>query len=259
MKPGRQIKVSSDIIREVMEMGLGPIAESIIDSIIGSGSVKKSKPKGMAQYKRDLFAALGVVSSDALDHVRVGFPNGKKIKFMENEHRLLLGEFEELPFKQQKLIKAQADLIIATQVADLEKAAKLQYSSSVSSGKTVAEVRFDMRNKTDKFIEGNALAAGSKALVAETVNTVRNAFFATPEAMKEIVAFKFVNDDPKTDICKDLNGTVYSVDDPDHFRYTPPLHFNCDSYITPIYELKKGQKIKKIKPSTSKLESSIQF
>ena len=242
-----------------MEMGLRPIANSIVDSILKTETIKKTKKTGVAQYKRDLQSAIAVIASDSLDYARKKMPNGSKVKFMEDEHTLLLGEFEKLPLKVQKKIRNQVDLIVITQVADLEKAAAFQHSASISSSKSMVEARFDMIEKTDKYRDGNAIAAGSHTTAATTVNNVRNAFHATPAAMEQIVAFKFVNDNPKTPICIDLNGTIYSKDDPDHFKYTAPLHFNCDSYNIPIYKLKKGEEIKKIKPSTAKLEATIQF
>jgi NAD+--asparagine ADP-ribosyltransferase len=77
---------------------------------------------------------------------------------------------------------------------------------------------------------------------------------------EEIDAFEFVNGDPVSEVCQDLAGTVFDKDDPDLFRYTPPLHWNCKSYIRPILKGNLGNKtIEKLKPSSKKIEETIQF
>jgi hypothetical protein len=47
-----------------------------------------------------------------------------------------------------------------------------------------------------------------------------------------IVHNSAVMDDRVTDVCEDLNGTIFSLDDPNLAE--PPLHFNCRSVLIPI-------------------------
>jgi SPP1 gp7 family putative phage head morphogenesis protein len=53
--------------------------------------------------------------------------------------------------------------------------------------------------------------------------------------MTDIVAYEFlaVEDEHTTDTCMDLNGKVFSVDDPS--LPLPPLHYNCRSVLLPVF------------------------
>ena len=264
----KQIKKSSEAIKEVMQLNLADIADSIISQIIGKAkgltpakmldATKNIMPKGSNKYKSDLKATLAVISSDALDQVRLEVPTAKDVKLMENEHRLLFGEFEELPAKIRTRIDNANQLIIGTQIADLEKAIYFQYNSSVTSGKGIKEVESDIRDKAEKYIMGNAIIAGATLSASNIVNDSRNAFFFTDDVLSEIEAFQFMNDSPVAAICKDLAGKYFPIDDPNHFRYTPPLHYNCTSWIRPVLRVKKGVKVEKLVPTKTGAKS-IQF
>ena len=103
----KQIKKSKKEIQDIMQLNLAIIAESMIDQIMKNAkrlplsqilnSTKDIKPKGINVYKSDLKAALAVISSEALDQARSEVPKARKVKLMENEERLLFGEFEQLP------------------------------------------------------------------------------------------------------------------------------------------------------------------
>ena len=265
----KQIKVSKESIQDVMQMNLAKIAESMISQIIGRAkklnpsqmlnATKDIKPKGIAAYKSDLKATLAVVSSDALDQARKEVPRAKNVKLMENEERLLFGEFEKLPADIRRRINNSNQLLIGTQIADLEKAIFFQFNSSVASDKPLKEIEADLNEKAETYITGNAIQAGSAVVAANVVNEARNAFFFDKKTLEEIEAFQFMNGDPVSLICNDLDGLIFDKNDPNAFRYTPPLHYNCKSWIRPVLKLKKGQEIQKFKPSTKKIEDTIQF
>ena len=271
-----QIKKSKESIQDVMQMNLASIADSMIDQVIGKAnslpkaqilnSTKDIKPKGINAYKSDLQATLAVVSSMALDQARKEVPKASKVKLMENEERLLFGEFENLPSGMRKRIKNSNDLLVGTHIADLKKAIFFQFSSSV--GKEIIDIESDeakeivkeeMHGAAAEYIVGNAIQAGSSVVAANVVNEARNAFFFQKDVLQEIEAFQFMNGDPVSIICNDLDGLIFDKNDPNAFRYTPPLHYNCKSWIRPILRLVKGQKVEKFKPSTSKIENTIQF
>lgn len=268
MKPNKQIKQSKKEIQEVMQINLAFIAESMIDQIMRKArkstksnilkSIKDIKPKGINAYKSDLKAALAVVSSDSLDQARLEVPKAKHIKLMENEASLLFGEFETLPTDLRNKINASNVLLINTQIADLEKAIYFQFTSSANADKPIKEIESDINDKAEKYITGNAIQAGSSVVAANTVNEARNAFFFDKDVLNEIAAFEFMNDVPVAQICKDLVGSIFPVDDPNAFAYTGPLHFNCDSWIRPILKLKKDQVPTRMIPSKEGVKS-IQF
>ena len=199
------------------------------------------------------------MSSDALDQARKDVPAAKNVKLMENEERLLFGEFENLPADIRRRINNSNQLLIDTQIADLEKAIFFQFNSSLSSDKPIKEIESDMSEKAESYITGNAIKAGASVVAANVVNEARNAFFFDKKTLEHIEAFQFMNGDPVSLICNDLAGLIFDKNDPNAFRYTPPLHYNCKSWIRPILRLKKGQEIQKFKPSTKKIEDTIQF
>lgn len=264
----RQIKKSTEEIKDIMQLNLATIAESMIDQVIRNAkrlprskvldSTKGVHPTGVNAYKSDLKATLSVVSSEALDQVRKEIPTAKNVKLMEDETRLLFGEFEQLPASIRKRIDNANQLLIGTQISDLEKAIFFQFGSSVASDKTIREIEFDLNEKSEKYITGNAIQAGSSVSAATAVNDARNAFFFDDKVLEEIAAFEFVNLSPVAQICKDLAGKIFPKDDPNHFRYTCPLHFNCKSWYRPILKLKKGQVPERLSPTKAGIKS-IQF
>ena len=240
----KQIKKSKEEIQAVMQSNLAFIAENMINQIIKNANnlkpsqilnaTKDIKPKGIAGYKSDLKATLAVVSSMALDQVRTEVPKASKVKLMENEERLLFGEFEQLPPDIRKRINNSNQLLIGTQISDLEKAIFFQFGSSVASEKPIKEIEADMNEKAETYIMGNAIQAGAAVVSANVVNEARNAFFFDDKVLGEIEAFQFMNGDPVSAICNDLAGTIFDKNDPNHFRYTPPLHYNCKSWMRAI-------------------------
>ena len=265
----KEITKASEELQVVMMANLFLISENIIFQIMArkkrlnpskyQDAIKKIKPKGINEYKNDLQAAIAAISSDSLDQVKSEIPSKRNIQLMENEERLLFGEFEKLPANIRNRIKASNDLLIGTQIADLEKAMFFQFGDSVYSEKPDKEIERDLKEKADKYIEGNAIKTGATLTATKTVNEVRNAFFFTKEVLEEIEAFEFMNSNPISAICRDLVGTIFSKNDPNHYRYTAPLHYNCKSWIRPMLKLKKNQKIEKLEPSTKEIKDSVQF
>ena len=265
----KQIKESKESIQDVMQINLAKIAESMVSQIMKKAnslpksqilnSTKDVKPNGQNQYKSELKSAIAVVSSDAIDQARSEVPAAKNVKLMENEERLLFGEFEKLPPDIRRRINSANTLLIGTQISDLEKAIFFQFNSSVASDKTMKEIEFDMNEKAEAYITGPSITSGSTVVAANAVNEARNAFFFKDDVLDQIEAFQFMNGDPVSVICNDLEGIIFDKNDPNAFRFTPPLHFNCKSWIRPILKLKKGQEIEKFKPSTKEIEDTIQF
>lgn len=268
MKANKQIEKSTVAIKDVMQENLALIAESIIDQVMKNlkkstpsnaiNSTKNVKARGVNQYKSDLKAGMAVISSLALDQARSEVPSAKKVKLMENEERLLFGEFEELPSDIKKRINNANQLLIGTQIADLEKSIFFQFNSSLSAEKPVKEIESDMTDKAESYITGNAINAGAAVTSANIVNEARNAFFFTKDVLDEIEAFQVMNDSPVSAICRELAGQIFPKNDPNHFRYTFPLHYRCKSWIRPILKLTKGMKVERLNP-TKTAKASIQF
>ena len=267
----KQITEGKVALKELMSEHLAEIADSIISRVMTKladlpesrrmNAIVDITPVGQASYKEQLLEAMAFIASDALEQVRKEIPNGKRVKLAEwNEHGVQLGEYESLPVAVRNKISKSAFLLFDTQLADLQKAIFFQFSHSVDSTDSMDLIRADLEEAAEDYVTGNAIEAGAGSIAAQVINDTRTEFLDSDEAKDEIEAYEFVNGDPVSPICQDLAGTVFDKDDPNRFRYTPPLHFNCKSYIVPILKGNLGKReVKKLAPSTQKLEDSIQF
>lgn len=263
-----QITEATNAMRDLMQSYLNETATKMIEKVMKNvrnlpdasklNAIKNIPWYGVTEYKAALLEAMTLVSSEALAQARKEVPAAKKVK---------LGEWENLPASIRKRLTAKNTLLINTQMSDLEKAIFFQFQSSVDSTDSLDTLEQDLIEASDSYVFGQAIVGGSGVISAEIVNEARSAFFYADDVLEEIDAFVFVNENPVTDICIDLNGTVFAKDDPGRDRYQPPLHFNCKSSIQAIlkgnldHALKKyGQEeIQKLKPSKSAYEDTIQF
>lgn len=267
----KQITEAKLAVKAVMADHLDGIAQSLVDKIMAKldslpdsqrlNAIKGILPAGRVAYQEALLAAMAVVASDALGNARKEIPGGKNVKLSFKEESLQLGEFEDLPTPVRTKVKKQQQLVFDTQMADLEKAVLFQFNHSVDSTDSMELIRADLEEAAHDYITGPAIDAGAGVIAAQVINETRSAFFnSDDDVFDNVEAFEFVNGDPVSEVCRDLAGTVFSKDDPNRFRYTPPLHFGCKSYIIPILKGNLGdRKISKLKPSTKEVEDTIQF
>lgn len=271
--PRSTIKNAASILEEVMALGLASIGEAMVNTVIGRArgltpsqrfkAIKDLPTTGAQDYKNNILETLSEIALKAINEARKEIPAAKKIKLVEEIESIQLATttiFEKLPKDLQKIVKAQIDLLTGTQIADLEKTIAYQYTDSVDTTEDMDVLKDDLRTAAMEYIDGASVRAGAGLVASKIVNESRSAFFFDKEVLEEVDAFEFVNGDPVTEICDDLNGTVFAKDDPNMFRYTPPLHWNCKSYIRPVLKGKLGNReIEKLKPSTKKIEDQIQF
>jgi hypothetical protein len=271
-------------LKEIMQENLRTTASAMIAQIMARA--KKATPStlldciknvdvpGSQTYKSALQSALAVISYDAIDQVRKEIPKAKHIKLSEDvpDTRFPLGvsregvilyqldEFSSLPPKIQKRINVESGLVVEDQMDSLEKAIYFQFTSSHDSTDSPALLEQDLTEAADDFIDGHSIDAGAGLLSAELINTSRTEFFKDEDVQEHLDALQFVNSDPVTEICQDLDWTIFAADDPNADRYQPPLHFNCKSYIVPILAGDLGtREVGELKPSNAKLEDQIQF
>lgn len=261
-EPKKQIKSDKEILKETMQLQLAGISKNLVDQLMKFyrnntpsnriNGVKQMSPKGVQEYKKELLNTLAEISASALKQARKEVPKAKNIRLSEKLVSIMLGEFESLPADVQKRLKAQSDLIVDTQIADLQKNIAFTFQSSIESTDSESLIEFDLHEAGGKFIDGPSVESGSGTIAAQVVNEARTAFFFDDEVLKEIESFTFVNGDPVSPICQDLAGTVFAKDDPNMDRYTPPLHHNAvitgtlirtDNGDVPIEKLKVGDKV----------------
>lgn len=265
----KQITESADALKEVMLEGMGEIAGNLIKQIMATyRSVPNSKnmdavlglkPKGISAYRDNLLKAMAIVATEALDQVKKEIP--KKVKLSEwKEESVMLGEFDDLPASIKTRLYRQMQLILGKQTDDVQNILMFQFSNSVNSTDSEDQIQNDLEQEAEDYLSGPAISSGANTIASQLVNEARSAYFENDDVTEQLDALEFVNEDPVSQICQDLAGTVFSPDDPGRDRYQPPLHFNCKSWIRPILKGNLGNKeIEQLKPSTKKLESQIQF
>ena len=285
------LRESEKAVLDVMQDNLAFIADGLIMKIMAKerglsnskklDAVKGITAPGLNKYKTDLLDVLTVVAYESLRHAKKEVPKAKfklsevdynEIKFVENptakklkgkavKHKRIETMWRKLPPKVRRRIKLQQELLVKTQLSDLEKAIYFQFGSSVERQEALGLLEADMQDKALDFIEGPSVRAGGPLTAHQTITEARSSFFTDKEVEKEIEAFEFINEYPvnRTPICEELNGRIFAKNDPDRFKFTPPLHFNCRSLILPIPNGKlKGRKIEKLKIKKSN-EKYLQF
>lgn len=277
--PRKQIKEGKAALKEVMQLGLASIAVDLIDKVMRSArnstpatilnSIKNVQLSGVSAYKNDLLTSMAIISNEALKQARKEVPRAAKIKLSETNYfdesikfaqkkgTLDTVLFNSLPINMRKALKITADLLVDTQISDLEKSIFFQFNSSAKATDSMKQLEFEIKGAAEDFIEGNSISVGASSTAAGLVNDSRNAFFMDDDVLEEIDAFIFRNDIPITNICASLVGTVFAKDDPDMFKYTGPLHYNCDSWMEPILRGDLGNR--KIEKLQSKYDDDIQF
>lgn len=257
-------------LAQIMRDHLTPIADDLIKQVMGKArrltpsqklqALTGLTPHGVLNYKDALKTSLAVMALDALDHARKEVPNKKNIRLCENEGTLTFAEFDRLPPSLQKKIKTQTDLLVGKQIGDLQKVIEFAYTTTEEETDSDDQIESDLNDSAVDWLDSTSMDAGAELTAAKTINNARNAFFFEPDVLEEIEAFQFNNGDPVTPICQDLAGTIFPKDDPESDQYTPPLHWNCKSFITVILVGNLGDReINKLRPSTSALADTIQF
>jgi len=213
-------------------------------------AIANQRAKGTEEYRLKLQSIFIDEADKAIKDARTEIPGGSKIKFAESD---------DLPPSVLKNVSLQSSLLVSTQMADLEKAVFFQFTHSFKSTNDPDLLQKDLDSAVVDFAKSASVTAAAGNTVGLIVNDARNAFFFQTDAFEEIDAFRFLNPNPISPICKDLQNRVFAKNDPEAQRFFPPLHHNCKSYLQPIIKSKKTVKIddRGLKPSSPRLEKFI--
>lgn len=243
-------------LKEEMQKGLAELLENYRKQIRAKWKgttpaqritlATKLEPKGLANYKQALKEIMAEIAWDGLQQAKKETPWLKK-KLSESFQLEAPrgGFFEALPPNIKKIVKAKFELIGETQAADLGKIVALQFSSSANSTEDVEQIISDIDAATLPVLEGStaggmSIDAAAGNAVASIVNEARMDWFFDEEVYETIESFTFVNEDPVSEVCQELDGMTWPANDPDLDRYAPPLHHNCKSRIVPNEKGAKG-------------------
>lgn len=139
-----------------------------------------------------------------------------------------------LSFEQKQKIDAKAQVLSDTQKQDAIKPIDFQYQSSLDYADD-DQLEKDMNDAADKYTDGASIDVASDVQASKSTNDalVDAANEWSEETGDSIVSYTFVavDDDKTTALCTELNEHTFDANDPDVFKYSPPLHFNCRSYM----------------------------
>ncbi len=243
-------KSSKADVKELMQKNLTNILDGYTKQIKSkwNGGTKASRmsiglnldAKGVNQYKTELRESLAEVANSSLEGARKDTPKAKNVKL--SEHIQLAaprgGYFNALPTNVKRIVQNAADLIVKTQVNDLEKIVSFQYNSSSAASDNIDQILFDVEGAAQNTIDGStangtSIDAAAGNAISSIENQARLEWFFEPDVLDTIESFTFTNEDPISEICQELDGTTWAVNDPDLDRYSPPLHHNCKSRLEP--------------------------
>jgi hypothetical protein len=277
--PKTLIDQESSNAKEVMKANLQFIGEKLVADVIRkykqlpeSGKLRaidNIKLGGTAKYKRQLKGALTTTSTKALDQVSSEVPEASDVKLKNNEEFFTLldnygtikfadNDFSSLPAHVRKLITLQANRIVDRQASELEDRVAFTFMQSQQATDSAATIEKDLTNAAADYVNGAAVNTASNNVVSTLVNQTRNEFFFDDEVLEEIYAFRFNNSDPKAAICQKLVGRVFAKNDTEFLQYSPPLHFNCKSYLSAVLQTAKVKpEIEPLPPLTKEDRKSI--
>ncbi len=134
----------------------------------------------------------------------------------------------------KKTIQAKVDVFTETQKNDIIKAIDLQYQSNLSSADD-AELEQILSDEADKVVTGPITVTGSDVQASQIVNEslIVHAQKYEEETGDKILSWTYVaqDDDRTTDLCRELDGSTFDANDPNVTKFSPPLHFNCRSFM----------------------------
>ncbi len=231
---GLIIEASDDIVK-TMEKNVKSIGLNLVDQYVTQWkklpesqkifAARKVKLKGKKEYEKELFEEFQKWSSKAINQAQ------KEVGIKLSE--IKLAEFEDLDTKTRNRLKTESQLIVDTQLGDIETGTALVYNGALSETDSISIIEGDLKDEIDRQVGAPAVQTGSRNASAFIVNESRNAFFFTDDVIEQIQAFRFTNPAPVSPICQDLAGRVFKSDDPEASRFFPPLHHN--SVITGTY------------------------
>lgn len=245
-------------LEEVMALNLDFIANKLVVDIVNrwknlpATSKRKATQRvqsgGKNRYKKDLRGSLSNLAAIAQNEAEqeVG------ILITKFSDPLDLNEasatFPKLPKSSRDKIQVIIDTLTDAQLADLEKEAKFAANSAIETLNDPDAIANEIKKATDKKIK-QLLGAAPISTASELVNSVRLETFLSDESRKAgTVAFEFFNPNPVSQICQNLAGRIFSVDNAAARANFPPLHFNCKSILRHI---KVGS------PKSSKVDDAL--
>lgn len=259
----------ADELLTTMQDALKPIGQKLIKDLMAKWTkatdsqipniTRQVSVTGQNTYRDAILSKMALIAGNALVQAQKEI-GATKVKLSEKVHGALrlagYSSLADLPESIQAKLKQLADLMVETNLSDLQNDILFQFASSAGSTDSQALIEKDLLTKLDQVIEGSSIVVGATNVASQVVNDTRKTLFEDPEVSDLVGSFTFTNPDPVSPICQDLVGTTFAKDDPNLDRYYPPLHHNCKSYIVANPPDSKKE-IEPLGPSSKSLEKYI--
>ena len=210
--------------------------------------------RGQASLRLSLRNAFVSTASSALEQVREEVPSRrnvvlstdkKAIELLVEKYGKEVLEFEDfqaenLPVDVRVILNKQAELIAEDVTGDLEKRLDFTFSNIQTKTDSEAIIRTSMTATATRLASSGVVQTRGTNVSALIINVSRDRFLRSPEVAPAIHSYTFFNEDPRTDICMELAGTTFATNDQSSWRWNPPLHHNCKSYIVPNLQTQRG-------------------
>ncbi len=208
--------------------------------------VVSQKIPGLIPYKETILDVLLETSAIATNQA-VTEVGGQEIKL--DKENIKKNKSKVTPQTTDR-ITTEVNLIGDTQYSDLEKTLYFTFNNNIDNTDSTEQIIKDMRESSDRFIEGAPVKTGAANFASNAVNNARNDVFQTDEVFEEMESFTITNPNPKAAICIELAGRTitkeeYKTGD------LPPYHHQCNTIV--VANVKGG----KSNPSVSPL--GLQF
>jgi SPP1 gp7 family putative phage head morphogenesis protein len=226
-KPPVLIEDASSELKEVFSKNLKQFAEQVISKTMAQYEALGDGAKYQAPNKVNVTGLPAYIAELSEVYSRHTLQANQSAN-QELKRSVKLASIDKLTRAQRSRIKAKAELIANTQIADIEKASSLQYQNSVSSSSDPKVIQKDLTDSVDKLLSASYFQVGADITASQLVNEGRQEIF--DEAEEQIESYTFQNADPVSAICQELNGMTFAYNDPAVQKYQPPLHHNCKSY-----------------------------
>ncbi len=201
--------------------------DRVVNAVVGNpvGDAQKNARQVEFKGRRAYDKELDILTADQLDRAT----------------KQTSGEFSDIDFSAvddvnapsqgRNKVKSQRQSVIDTQLLDIQKIVVFQVGNTYDKDDVGAEMlREALEDKTESAIN-RTVKTGAVNLSASVTNAGRNAVYQSPKVLEQIESFVFANHDPKSPICTQLTGRVFTKAEYLNTEFLPPLHHGCKSYI----------------------------
>lgn len=208
--------------------------------------------------------------------METGIPTAMLEREVENALKFaVVPGFEQMPFEAaEAYIEEKAFWVTGVLAEDLTEQARRTISEKMSQGYTTPVARDRLYELLAPHVGGAVIDPVSKRRQVitpwrlETIvrtnsndgyNRGRLAQLKDPALKGSIAGYEFmaVLDERTTDICAYMDGKRIHVNDGQVLAYTPPLHFNCRSILSPIMIGERGAYENYLTPKEKKVADAL--